>query len=125
MLGIETKLELERIYKEYCNSDLESLKGEDKFIDMLLIFVEFRLDVSGGNKHSMESIGMNYVSSFLDEIFLYKNMMDDWNGDYRGNLRWECFDSLKKLINESNLEENIKTEILEGYREYYNMEDEE
>ena len=55
----------------------------------LLIFVEFRLDVSGGNKHSMGSIGMNYVSSFLDEIFLYKNMMDNWNGEYRGNLRLE------------------------------------
>jgi len=119
------KLGLERIYKEYCNNDLESLKGEDKFVDMLLVFVEFRLEVSGGSKSSMGSIGMNYVSSFLNEIFLYDNMMADWNGSYRGDLRWECFEFLEKLVNKSNLKENIKKEILEGYREENEMDDED
>ena len=92
---------------------------------MMFVFVEFRLDVSGGDKSSMGSIGMNYVSSFLDEIFLYNNMMDDWNGSYRGDSCWECFDSLEELVNESNLEENIKNEILEGYRKEYGMDNEE
>jgi hypothetical protein len=118
------KLELERIYKEYCNSDLESLRDKDKFIDMMFVFVEFRLDVSGGDKTSMGSIGMNYVGSFLDEIFLYDNMMDDWNGNYRGDSCWDCFEWLEELVNESNLEENIKIEILEGYRKEYNMDEE-
>jgi hypothetical protein len=124
MIGKEEKLELERIYKEYCNVNLESLRGEDKFIDMMFVFVEFRLNVSGGSESSMGSIGMNYVSSFLDEIFLYDNMMDDWGGGYRGDFCWECFDSLEELVNESNLEENIKNEILEGYRKEYGMDEE-
>ena len=124
MVGKEEKLELERIYKEYCNVDLESLRGEDKFIDMMFVFVEFRLKVSGGDKSSMGSIGMNYVSSFLDEIFLYDNMMDDWNGNYRGDSCWECFDSLEELVNKSNLEGNIKSEILEGYRKENGMDEE-
>ena len=124
MIGKEKKLELERIYKEYCNVNLESLRGEDKFIDMMFVFVEFRLNVSGGSESSMGSIGMNYVSSFLDEIFLYDNMMDDWGGGYRGDFCWECFDSLEELVNESNLEENIKNEILEGYRKEYGMDEE-
>jgi hypothetical protein len=118
------KLELERIYKEYCNSNLDSVKGEDEFVEVLLGFVRFRLKVSGGCESSMGSIGMNYVSSFLDEIFLYDSMMDDWGGCYRGDYCWENFEDLEKLVNESNLEENIKIEILEGYRKEYNMDEE-
>jgi len=118
------KLELERIYKEYCNSDLESLRGEDKFIDMMFVFVEFRLEVSGGSESSMGDIGMNYVSSFLDEIFLYDNMMSDWGGGYRGDFCYENFEKLKEEVDKSNLEENIKKEILEGYRKENGMDEE-
>ena len=130
MLDKETKLELERIYKEYCNVDLESLSGldileYDEFINMMKVFVKFRLEVSGGDKSCMGSIGMNYVSSFLDEILLYNNMMDDWNGSYRGDSCWECFDFLEELVNKSNLEGNIKSEILEGWRKGYGMNDED
>ena len=122
------KLELERIYKEYCNNNLEGCQDyspDDKFIDMMFVFVEFRLDVSGGSESSMGSIGCGSVKGFLNEIFLYDNMMDDWGGGYRGDFCWECFDSLEELVNESNLEENIKIEILEGYRKEYGMDDEE
>jgi hypothetical protein len=118
------KLELERIYREYCNSDLKGLKDEDEFVDVLLGFVKFRLYVSGGNMHDC-MVSMNNVSNFLDEIFLYDNMMSDWGGGYRGGFCWECFDSLEELVNESNLEENIKNEILEGYRKENGMDDDE
>jgi hypothetical protein len=124
MLKTEVKLELERIYKEYCNINLGNQGGKDKFIDMMFVFVEFRLEVSGGSEYSMGSIGMNYVSSFLDEIFLYDNMMDDWGGCYRGDFRWENFEFLEELVNKSNLEENIKKEILEGYRKENGMDEE-
>jgi hypothetical protein len=117
------KLELEGIYKNYCNDNLEGLRGEDKFIDMMFIFVEFRLNVSGGSE-SVCSVSMNSINNFLDEIFLYDNMMDDWGGCYRGDFCWENFESLKVLINGSNLEDNIKNEILEGYRKENGMDDE-
>ena len=116
------KLELERIYKEYCNSDLEGLRGEDKFIDMMFVFVEFRLSVSGGCEYSC-MVSMNSVSNFLDEIFLYDNMMSDWAGCYRGDFCWENFEELKKEVDKSSLEENIKNEILEGYKKEYDMDD--
>jgi hypothetical protein len=51
-------------------------------------------------------------------------MMDDWGGCYRGDFCWENFEELEKLVNESNLEENIKIEILEGYRKEYDMDEE-
>ena len=124
MLKKEVKLELERIYKEYSNGDLEDQGGKDKFIDMMKVFVEFRLKVSGGCKSSMGSIGMNYVSSFLNEIFLYDNMMDDWAGCYRGDYCWENFEKLKEEVDKSNLEEDIKKEILEGYRKENGMDEE-
>jgi len=120
---VEIKLELEGIYKNYCNDNLEGLRGEDEFIDMMFKFVEFRLYVSGGNEasgcNSMENIDI-----FLNEIFLYDNFMDDWSGQYRGDFRYENFEALEILVNESNLEENIKKEILDGYRKEYGMDEE-
>ena len=117
------KLELEGIYKNYCNNNLEGVRGEDEFIDMMFKFVEFRLYVSGGNEasgcNSMENIDI-----FLNEIFLYDNMMDDWSGQYRGDFCYENFEALEILVNESNLEENIKKEILDGYRKEYGMDEE-
>jgi hypothetical protein len=123
MLKNEIKVELERIYKNYCNSNLEGLKGEDEFVKVLVGFVKFRLKVSGGCKSSC-MVSMNSVSNFLDEIFLYDNMMDDWGGGYRGDFCYENFEELERLVNSSNLEENIKNEILEGYRKEYGMDEE-
>jgi hypothetical protein len=51
-------------------------------------------------------------------------MMDDWGGCYRGDFCWEKFEALEKLVNESNLEKEIKNEILEGYRKEYGMDEE-
>ena len=65
------------------------------------------------------------VNNFLDEIFLFDNMMCDWSGCYRGDYCWENFECFEKLVNESNLEEKIKIEILEGYKEEYGMNDDE
>ena len=70
-------------------------------------------------------VSMNSVSNFLNEIFLYDNMMDDWSGGYRGDFCYENFEELERLVNSSNLEENIKNEILEGYRKEYGMDEEE
>jgi hypothetical protein len=117
------KLELEKIYKEYCNNDLEGLKGEDEFVEVLVGFVKFRLYVSGGSEFGC-MVSMNCVSNFLDEIFLYDNMMCDWWGGYRGEFCWENFEYLERLVNESNLEEKIKKEILEGYKKEYGMDEE-
>jgi hypothetical protein len=119
----EMKLELENIYREYCNSDLEGLRGEDEYVDVMFGFVKFRLSVSGGSEGGCMN-SMNSVKNFLDEIFLYNNMMDDWSGQYRGDFCYEHFDELKRLVDNSSLEENIKVEILEGYRKEYGMDEE-
>jgi hypothetical protein len=117
------KLEFENIYREYCNSNLEGLIGEDEYVDVMVGFVKFRLYVSGGNEHDCMS-SMDNVSNFLDEIFLYNNMIDDWSGGYRGGFRWEYFEELEKLVEQSNLLPNMKHEILEGYRKEYGMDEE-
>jgi hypothetical protein len=124
-LNTEIKLELERIYKEYCENDLESLRGEDEFIDMMFTFVKFRLHVSGGDKTSMGCVSMESVSGFIDNISLYDDMMDDWNGSYRGDFYWESLEYLGELLNKSNLEKNLKIEILQNYREINNQDEDE
>jgi hypothetical protein len=51
-------------------------------------------------------------------------MIDDWGGVYRGDLCYECFEKLKEEVDKSNLEEDIKIEILEGYRKENGMDEE-
>ena len=119
----EMKLELERIYKEYCLEDLNALEGEE-FIDSLKGFMEFRLSVSGGSEYSMGSIGCGTVEGFLNELFLFQDMMDDWSGSYRGDFKWECLESLEKILEGSDLKESVKTKIVESWKENYRMNEE-
>lgn len=117
------KLELEKVYKNYCKSNLEGFTtGEDKFIDMLSVFVDFRLNVSGGSETSMGNIGCGSIEGFLNEIFLFDNMMSDWCGSYRGDYSYECLEGLIGLLNESSLNEDIKNEIIRGYEEEWGLE---
>ena len=120
----EMKLELERIYKEYCLEDLNALEGEE-FIDSLKGFMEFRLFVSGGSESSMGSIGCGTVEGFLNELFLFQDMMDDWSGQYRGDLCYECLETLEEILEGSDLEESVKTEIVESWKKKYEMDDDE
>ena len=120
----EMKLELERIYKEYCLEDLNALEGEE-FIDSLKGFMEFRLFVSGGSESSMGSIGCGTVEGFLNELFLFQDMMDDWSGQYRGDLCYECLETLEEILEGSDLEESVKNEIVESWKKKYEMDDDE
>ncbi len=124
---IELKLELEKIYEKYCLSELESLdeceNGENKEIKMLFEFVKFRLNVSGGSESSM-SVSMFNVGNFLNEIFLFDNMMCDWGGCYRGDFSWENLEVLERLLNESSLDKEIKEMIIKGYRDENGMDEE-
>ena len=122
----KTKLELERLYKEFCMSDLnaQALWEDDdqKWINMLVQFVEFRLHVSGGDVHGC-SKSMDNVSNFLEEILLILNMMEDWSGAYRGTFCGENYDALEELLEGSSLDKEVKVEILDGFRKMYAMED--
>lgn len=120
------KLELERLYENYCKSNSEGFTpGEDKFIDMLSVFVDFRLSVSGGSETSMGSIGCGSVGGFLNEIFLFDSMMSDWAGAYRGDCSYECLEGLIGLLNESSLDENVKNEIVNKFKSYYGIDEDE
>ena len=120
--GSEVKLELERIYEEYCMGDLNG-NYEDEWNDMLRKFVKFRLEVSGGDKCSM-SVSMFSVGNFINEIVLFNNMMCDWNGCYRGDFSEECLDGLMGLLDESSLDEGIKEMIIWGYKKEYRLDEE-
>jgi len=124
MMEMKLKLELEKLYKKYCLGELKELKGEE-FIDGLGKFVKFRLSVSGGSGSSMGSVGCESVEGFMDEMFLFQDMMDDWAGMYRGDLSSECLESLEKILEGSDLEESMKTEIVESWKENYGMNDDE
>ena len=122
-MQMKLKLELEKLYKKYCLGELKELKGEE-FIDGLGKFVKFRLSVSGGSESSMGSIGCGTVEGFLNELFLFQDMMDDWSGSYRGDFKWECLESLEKILEGSDLKESVKTKIVESWKENYRMNEE-
>jgi hypothetical protein len=120
---MELKLTLEKVYESFCDGCLEGLKGQDEYVDMFVKFVKFRLEVSGGSHSSMGSIGCGSIKGFLNEMFLFLNMMDDWGGCYRGDYSFENLEGLKTVMDELNVEESIRTQIIEGYKKEYEMED--
>jgi hypothetical protein len=124
------KIELEKLYKKYCLGDIEWMKEENKKdYKMFKGFVKFRLNVSGGNESCMGSVGCGSVSGFLDEIFLFNDLLCDYVGQYRGDLASEYRDYLEELLEKSNLKQeiieglDIKKLILDGYDKYYELND--
>jgi hypothetical protein len=122
------KLELEKVYKEYCLKDIECIKEEDKKnYKMFKSFIDFRLDVSGGNKSTMGSVGCGSVSGFLNEIILFNDLMDDFGGAYRGDFASECGEDLEGLLENCDFKQevveglDIKKLIMDLYDEYHGL----
>ena len=129
MEKIELKLLLEKIYEMYC-SDVENLKDSDdgmekEMYELMSRFVKFRLSVSGGSEYSMGEISMISVDSLIREIVLYNDMMDDGFGEYRGILSYECLCGLRKVLDELNVDSELRNEIEKKFKEYYEMDDDE
>lgn len=116
------KLELERIYKEYCRADID-LTETDEHLKTLDRFIDFRLFVSGGNDHGC-SESMTNVDNFINEIVLFSDLMSDYAGCYRGDLSYENLEALEALLDESSLDDNVKNEIIDKFKTYYEIEDE-
>ena len=73
-MNVELKLKLEKVYKEYCMKELDTLsesnlsETEKEDNEMFKSFVKFRLSVSGGSVSSMGDIGCGTVEGFVNEI---------------------------------------------------------
>ena len=105
------KLELEKVYKEYCLGDIEWIKEEDKkSYKMFKSFIDFRLDVSGGKETTMGSVGCGSVSGFLYEIDLFDDLISDYVGDYRGIMSSECGEVLEECLENCD----FKQEVIKG-----------
>jgi hypothetical protein len=129
-MNVELKLKLEKVYKEYCLSDLEAISEsnlsdqEREENEMFKSFVKFRLSVSGGSESSMGDIGCGTVEGFVNEIILYNNLMDDGAGQYRGDFRYENLEALEELLDENELEDEVKSKVVKLFNEYYGMDEE-
>ena len=130
-LELEGKIVLESLYSGYI-SGLMINYDDDKFTDMILGLVDFRLDVSGGEDSDFGTIGMNYVSSFFDEVELILNMVDDYEGQYRGDYKYENLDEFKLCLNnlefdllgvEETINEDDKVLLLNEFKIRFNIED--
>jgi hypothetical protein len=130
MTNMERKLELEKIYKEYCMSDLNAIaecnlsENEKADNEMFKSFVKFRLSVSGGSESSMGSIGCGTVEGFVNEITLFNDLMDDGAGQYRGDFMYENLEALEALLEESELEDEVKSKVVELFKKYYEIDEE-
>jgi hypothetical protein len=120
-LNIEGKLLLEKVYKLYCDNDIDSFDLDDEDFDGVLWrkFRDFRLKVSGGREYSMGDVGMGCISGFVDNIVMWDNMMSDCNGCYRGDLSYECREWLFKLLDEEIVDKEFNNEVKKGYDEWY------
>jgi len=125
------KIVLESLYRGYI-SGLMINYDDDKFTDMILSLVDFRLDVSGGNDSDFGIIGMNYVDSFFDEVELILNMVDDYEGQYRGDYKYENLEEFELCLNnlefdllgvEETINEDDKKLLLKEFKTRFNIED--
>ena len=129
-MNVELKLKLEKVYKEYCLSDLNAIAerplSEDEKADneMFKSFVKFRLSVSGGSECSMGSVGCGTVEGFVNEITLFSDLMDDSAGQYRGDFSYEHLEVLEELLDENELEDEVKSKVVKLFNEYYGMDEE-
>jgi hypothetical protein len=125
------KIVLESLYSGYI-SGLMINYDDDKFTDMILSLVDFRLDVSGGVDSDFGIIGMNYVDSFFDEVELILNMVDDYEGQYRGDYKYENLEEFELCLNnlefdllgvEETINEDDKKLLLKEFKTRFNIED--
>ena len=129
-MNVELKLKLEKVYKEYCLSDLEAISEsnlsdqEREENEMFKSFVKFRLNVSGGSESSMGDIGCGTVEGFVNEITLFNDLMDDGAGQYRGDFRYENLEALEELLDKNELEDEVKSKVVKLFNEYYGMDEE-
>ena len=124
-MNVELKLKLEKVYKEYCLSDLEAIsesnlsETEKEENEMFKSFVKFRLNVSGGSVSSMGDIGCGTVEGFVNEIILYNNLMDDGSGCYRGDYSYEQLEALEEVLNKNEIEEQVKSKVVKLFEDNY------
>jgi hypothetical protein len=129
-MNVELKLKLEKIYKEYCMSDLNAIAEcyisdqEKEDNEMFKSFVKFRLSVSGGSVSSMGSIGCGTVEGFVNEITLFNDLMDDGAGQYRGDFSYENLEALEELLDKNEVEDEVKLKVVKLFNEYYGMDEE-
>jgi hypothetical protein len=130
-LELKGKIVLESLYSGYI-SGLMINYDDDKFTDMILSLVDFRLDVSGGDDSDFGIIGMNYVDSFFDEVELILNMVDDYEGQYRGDYKYENLEEFELCLNnlefdllgvEETINEDDKKLLLKEFKTRFNIED--
>jgi hypothetical protein len=96
-LDLNGKLLLESLYSGYINGLVMDFDDDD-FGDLILKFVDFRLDVSGGSEKDFGMVGMNYIESFFDELSLVLSFIDDWSGQYGGDWNYENLESFKLCL---------------------------
>ena len=125
------KIVLESLYSGYI-SGLMINYDDDNFTDLILKLVDFRLDVSGGDDSDFGIIGMNYVDSFFDEVELILNMVDDYEGQYRGDYKYENLEEFELCLNnlefdllgvEETINEDDKKLLLNEFKTRFNIED--
>ena len=130
-LDLNGKLLLESLYSGYINGLVMDFDDDD-FGDLILKFVDFRLDVSGGSEKDFGMIGMNYIESFFDELSLVLSFIDDWSGQYGGDWNYENLESFKLCLDnlifeldgeEVNINNDDKKLLLSEFINRFNIEE--
>ena len=130
-LDLNGKLLLESLYSGYINGLVMDFDDDD-FGDLILKFVDFRLDVSGGSEKDFGMIGMNYIESFFDELSLVLSFIDDWSGQYSGDWDYENLESFKLCLDnlifeldgkEVNINDDDKKLLLSEFINRFNIEE--
>jgi len=118
-MEMEKKLLLEKVFGDYVDVELNGDWNDLELKKLIKVWKKYRLGVSGGEKHSMGSVGMETILGFVKEIEWFDNIIYDYNGDYRGICKWECREGLFEILDEVIEDEVFRNKVKEEFNEYF------
>jgi|TARA_R110001606_G_C14883482_1_gene591618 hypothetical protein len=123
MENLSNKVKLENVLREFGYDGVVNEVGND-FYKMFRGFVDFRIEVSGGDGFSCGGVmGCGSVEGFIYEVILMSDMVCDWNGCYRGDFSYEEWDWLLVMLEKNKIDKVLINEISECYKKERRMND--
>jgi hypothetical protein len=128
ILDNETKNKLQDVYYElwvpdfmyFIDEGTESQEEEDH-LKLMIQLISSRITISSeGSGYP----GCGTVVGFIDEVELINNLHADFDGEYRGYNAGELLEQgIVPLLDQFEVPGNTKTEIINQWKERYNIEE--
>jgi hypothetical protein len=113
LLSDERKILLEKCLGIIIDNEVDNIKEDDpEFAQMLLLWKNFRISISGGTELTMgETTGCGGVVGFVEELLFLNKFMSDWAGAYEGDYSYEFLESVLDVLDKQGVDIELRDAI--------------